>query len=234
MVINTIYGYNSLGLAGPSATSKIFALDLDEVSTFIPGGSATRQLSLSDLGTDCPQTVDPSVLATMTPDGRCNPSLVAPSAVKSWALPCNACGKFGLFDPPYAIPTLDGGLIGTTTVAKTTIEGTTSASPVASATGVTTTATATSPATATTSTTAVELPTTTSKEGANPSENTSLESSVVVTTKASPTTITTDGTTIVADPGSTTTPVVTASATKVVEGTRYFVAALLISAGFLL
>ncbi|KAK7750153.1 hypothetical protein SLS62_007902 [Diatrype stigma] len=71
MVINTIYGYNSLGRAGPAASSPIFALDLDEVSTIVPGGQgATRQLSLSDLGTDCPRSLDPSVIATKLPDAR--------------------------------------------------------------------------------------------------------------------------------------------------------------------
>lgn len=114
MVINTIYGYNSLGRAGPAASSPIFALDINQVSSIVPGEQATRQLELSDLGTDCPHSLDPSVIATKAPDGRCDPSLVAPDVVKSWALPCNACGKFGLFDPPYAVPTLGGGLIETT------------------------------------------------------------------------------------------------------------------------
>lgn len=115
MVINTIYGYNSAGRTGPSGTSVIFPLDLGQVSTMDPTMSATRQLTLNDLGTDCPQSEAPSVIATMAPNGHCDPILVAPEPVKSWALPCNACGSFGLFDPPYAIPPLYGNLVPETT-----------------------------------------------------------------------------------------------------------------------
>jgi hypothetical protein len=93
----------------------MLALSLDEVST-IYDGSLTRQLTLSDLGTDCPQTAAPSAIATMV-DSRCDPILAAPKQVSSWAYPCNACGRFGLFDPPYAVPTLTGGLVSTTTAA---------------------------------------------------------------------------------------------------------------------
>ncbi|KAK9771686.1 hypothetical protein SCAR479_11615 [Seiridium cardinale] len=152
MVINSIFGYNSLGLAGPSATNAIFALDLDEVSTIVPGVSATRQLTLNDLGTDCPQSAEPSAILTMT-DAHCDPTLVAPDVVKSWASPCNACGKFGLFDPPYAIPTIPGGLLGTTATAveSTTTEATTAAT--SAATGATATATATATTTPTTTAT---------------------------------------------------------------------------------
>ncbi len=94
MLIDTIYGYNSAGRVGPSATSTIFALDLDEVSTIVTGSNATHQLTLSDLSTDCPQSADPSAIATMAPGGRCDPVLAAPNAVKSWASPCGACGPF--------------------------------------------------------------------------------------------------------------------------------------------
>ena len=111
MVVNTIYGYNTAGRTGPSGTSVIFPLDLDEVSTIVPYASNTRQLSLSDLGTDCPQSEAPSEIATAAPDGRCDPVLVAPERVKAWASPCNACGNFGLFDPPYAVTHLTGGLV---------------------------------------------------------------------------------------------------------------------------
>ncbi|KAJ9136614.1 hypothetical protein NKR23_g9748 [Pleurostoma richardsiae] len=117
MVIPTARGTNSLGPAGPSTTSWILALDLNEVSTIVDG-TVTRQLTLSDLGTDCPQTAEPSAIATMV-DSRCDPILAAPRQVSSWAYPCNACGRFGLFDPPYAVPTVTGGLIGTTTSAQT-------------------------------------------------------------------------------------------------------------------
>ncbi|PLN80581.1 hypothetical protein BDW42DRAFT_112143 [Aspergillus taichungensis] len=109
MVVDTLAGYNTAGRAGPSGTSVVFALDLTEVSTI--QGSATQQLTLNDLGTDCPKSENPSFIATAPPDGRCRPVLAAPPAVKSWVSPCNGCGNFGLFDPPYAVPTLEGGLV---------------------------------------------------------------------------------------------------------------------------
>ncbi|KAI1399309.1 hypothetical protein F4819DRAFT_421872 [Hypoxylon fuscum] len=223
MVINTIYGYNTLGRAGPAASSPIFALDLDQVSSIVPGSGATRQLSLSDLGTDCPQSLDPSEIATKAPDGRCDPSLVAPDVVKSWALPCNACGKFGLFDPPYAVPTLDGGLIGTTTV--TPIEETTaSATPTTTpaATGASSTA-----VTATATSTPVPVPTESSAASSAESPTSTLvpvspassTSTPIPVTSGTPT-ITTSGSTTVLSPtssGSESAPttVATASATRV-------------------
>ncbi|KAJ5655340.1 hypothetical protein N7507_007290 [Penicillium longicatenatum] len=137
MVVNTIYGYNTAGRTGPSSTSVVFPLDLNQVSTIDIVNSATQQLTLNDLGTDCPQSEDPSVIATAAPNGRCDPILVAPEPVKSWASPCNACGNFGLFDPPYAVSPLAGGLVpATTTVAMTQPETTSS---VVSATDTTTT-----------------------------------------------------------------------------------------------
>jgi len=115
MLIPTAVGVNTLNqTAGPSTTSWILPLDLYEVST-IASGSITRQLTLADLGTDCPQTADPTAIATMV-DSRCDPILAAPTQVRSWAYPCNACGRFGLFDPPYAVPTLTGRLVEPTTV----------------------------------------------------------------------------------------------------------------------
>jgi hypothetical protein len=87
LVINTIYGTNSLGRAGPSGTSQVFAVDLDEVSTLDPQNQATRQLTLNDLYTNCPQSVPASVIATTIPDGHCDFSLLAPKTVKDWALP---------------------------------------------------------------------------------------------------------------------------------------------------
>lgn len=138
MVVDTLYGYNTAGRAGPSGTSLVFPLDLDQVSTIDLTNSATRQLTLNDLGTDCPQTEAPSVIATAKPNGRCDPILLAPEPVKSWASPCNACGQFGLFDPPYAVSPLTGGLVPvTTTIAMTQPE--TQTTP--SATSVDTTAT---------------------------------------------------------------------------------------------
>ncbi|KAJ5461728.1 uncharacterized protein N7458_003280 [Penicillium daleae] len=130
MVVDTLYGYNTAGRAGPSGTSVVFPLDLDQVSTIDVTNSATRQLTLNDLGTDCPQTETPSVIATAKPNGRCDPILLAPEPVKSWASPCNACGQFGLFDPPYAVSPLTGGLVPvTTTIAMTQPEVQTTPSP---------------------------------------------------------------------------------------------------------
>ncbi|KAK8066133.1 hypothetical protein PG997_012880 [Apiospora hydei] len=116
MLIPTIYGTNTIDGATvqPTATSAIWAFDLSEVSTIV-GGTATQQLSLSDLGTDCPQTAEASAIATMT-DSRCDPILAAPDKIRAWASPCAACDRFGLFDPPYAIPTVTGGLVPTTAV----------------------------------------------------------------------------------------------------------------------
>ncbi|KAI0467443.1 hypothetical protein F4859DRAFT_494437 [Xylaria cf. heliscus] len=137
LVVNTIYGTNSIGRAGPSGTSEVFAVDLDQVSTILPREQITRQLTLNDLHTDCPQSLDPDVIATTIPDGHCDFSLLAPETVKQWALPCNACGRFGLFDPPYAIPTLSGGLIATTIT--TNIDSMTSATTTSPASGATST-----------------------------------------------------------------------------------------------
>ncbi|RKU49574.1 hypothetical protein DL546_009373 [Coniochaeta pulveracea] len=109
---------NSMGAPGPSTSNWILPLDLYDVSTIYDGGSSTRQLTLSDLGTNCPQTADPTAIATMV-DSACDPVLAAPTQVRKWAYPCNACGRFGLFDPPYAVPTLTGGLV-QPTVTKTT------------------------------------------------------------------------------------------------------------------
>lgn len=115
MLIPTARGTNSIGPAGPSTTKWMLPLDLSEVSTIVDG-SITRQLTLSDLGTDCPQSADPTAIATMV-DSRCDPVLAAPKQVSSWAYPCNACGHFGLFDPPYAFPPVTGGLVLPTTSA---------------------------------------------------------------------------------------------------------------------
>lgn len=149
MIVDYLYGYNTAGRAGPSGTSVVFPLDLDQVSTIDLTNSATRQLTLNDLGTDCPQTEAPSVIATAAPNSRCDPILVAPEPVKSWASPCNACGNFGMFDPPYAVAPLTGGLVPvTTTVApqsetqttpSTTSVTETTATPVDSTTAANTT-----------------------------------------------------------------------------------------------
>ncbi|KAJ8131935.1 hypothetical protein O1611_g1687 [Lasiodiplodia mahajangana] len=188
LVINTIYGTNSLGRAGPSGTSEIFAVNLDEVSTIVPENGATQQLTLNDLHTDCPQSLDPEVIATTIPDGHCDFSLLAPQTVKQWALPCNACGRFGLFDPPYAIPPLGGGFI-ESTITTTDIETTTFASTTAPDSGPSSTiisATATSAVTRTTETSAVTHTTATSIASPTGDPTTTLPSSTpIVTASAS-------------------------------------------------
>lgn len=149
MLIPTAVGINTAGqLTGPSTTSWLLPLDLHQVSTIAPalpgatGGDITRQLTLADLGTDCPHTADPTAIATMV-DSRCDPVLAAPTQVREWAYPCNACGRFGLFDPPYAVPTLTGGLIEpTSTVVVTVVPPPTTSAGVAQ----TPTSTGTSPA----------------------------------------------------------------------------------------
>ncbi|KAK1752898.1 hypothetical protein QBC47DRAFT_49357 [Echria macrotheca] len=95
---------------GPSTSRWMLPLNLWEVSTIAYGTNMTRQLTLADLGTDCPKTADPTAIATMV-DSRCDPILAAPHQVSSWAYPCNACGRFGMFDPPYAVPALTGSLV---------------------------------------------------------------------------------------------------------------------------
>ncbi|KAF3395853.1 hypothetical protein F1880_006819, partial [Penicillium rolfsii] len=144
MVIDTMYGYNTAGRAGPSGTSLVFPLDLDQVSTIDLTNSATRQLTLNDLGTECPQTEASSVIATAKPNGRCDPILLAPDPVKSWASPCNACGQFGLFDPPYAVSPLPGGLVPVTTIIATT-QPATESTPSATSAETTATLVETSP-----------------------------------------------------------------------------------------
>lgn len=120
MFIPTAVATNTLGQpVGPATTSWMLPLRLHQVSTIVEGSNITRQLTLSDLRTDCPQTVDPTGIATL--DWRCNPVLAAPNEVKSWAWPCNACGRFGLFDPPYAVPTLTGRLVEPTSILVPTI-----------------------------------------------------------------------------------------------------------------
>ena len=128
MLIPTAVGVDLAGhRRGPSTTSWILKLDLTEVSTIV-GGTATQQLTLADLGTDCPQTADPTAIATLV-DRACDPILAAPKQVSSWAYPCNACGRLGLFDPPYAVPPVTGGLLGTTTVVTTPTTTTTVTTP---------------------------------------------------------------------------------------------------------
>ncbi|KAI6762416.1 hypothetical protein HG530_008396 [Fusarium avenaceum] len=124
MIVNTMYAENPCGPLGPSASREIFAFDLTEVSTLVPYTDdiastrrATRQLYLSDLGTRCTRSFNRTELATQTrptkdDDTRCNPFLTVPKKFKEYGYPYWLhCGiknnKFGVFDPPYAIPALD-------------------------------------------------------------------------------------------------------------------------------
>lgn len=210
MIVNTIFGYNTAGRAGPSGTSVVFALDLDQVSTMVPIESVTRQLTLNDLGTDCPQMEAASVIATAAAGGRCDPILVAPEPVKSWASPCNACGAFGLFDPPYAVPPLQGGLVPgptMTTMAQPEPQTTTSRVP------------------ATESTTTLAVTETTPDVTPIPTL-TQLSSTSSVTTSNS---VTSSSSSLGADPNPTTTPAMTASATKVAGGRACLILSLFVS-----
>ncbi|KAF4993523.1 hypothetical protein FGRMN_6452 [Fusarium graminum] len=124
MIINTMYAENPCGPLGPSAGREIFAFDLTEVSTLVPYADdtasmqrATRQLYLSDLDTHCTRSFNRTELATQKrptkdDDSRCNPFLTVPKKFKEYGYPYWLhCGirnnKFGVFDPPYAIPALD-------------------------------------------------------------------------------------------------------------------------------
>ncbi|KAH0029121.1 hypothetical protein KCU78_g3442, partial [Aureobasidium melanogenum] len=130
----------------------VFPFDLTDVSTIVPattvqtaGRLETRQLYLSDLAYDCPAS------ATTTYTGyyfqknevnRCNPRLVMPKAAKIWGFPYwKSCGvvdfKFGMYDPPGAMPTADGVLAGVTaipTMTNNAVVSTTTTSPTNKAT----------------------------------------------------------------------------------------------------
>ncbi|KAK5656837.1 hypothetical protein OQA88_4385 [Cercophora sp. LCS_1] len=142
MYIPSAQGINTAGLpTGPSTSAWMLGLPLHQVSTIF-AGNVTRQLTLADLGTDCPRTMSADPTGPVTVDGRCNPVLAAPKVVTDWAWPCNACGRFGLFDPPYAVPPLVGSLVttsvGVTTTAVTTGPTVTSAPTPTTTTGVVT------------------------------------------------------------------------------------------------
>ncbi|KAI0803625.1 hypothetical protein GGR55DRAFT_391860 [Xylaria sp. FL0064] len=211
LYISSIYGTNSLGRAGPAATNKVFPLDLGQVSTIVPGQQITQQLTLNDLYTNCPQSADPAVIATTIPDGHCDFSLVAPEPVKQWAKPCNACGRLGLFDPPYAIPPLAGGLIPGTTIT-TDVETTTLASTTAPSSGPTTTIVS-----ATTTTAATETIQTTQTAQSSQSSQT-IQTSQTGQTTETETEVTSsigDPTTTISASATSPTTIPTASATRV-------------------
>ncbi|KAH9907028.1 hypothetical protein F4778DRAFT_610125 [Xylariomycetidae sp. FL2044] len=238
MVINTIFGTNSAARTGPAAASPVFGFDLGEVSTIDADGS-TRQLTLNDLGTDCPQALPASVIATKLPDSRCDPILAAPAAIKTWARPCGACGPFGLFDPPYAVPTVTGGLFGSTTVVVPS-EPTT-------ALEATTTTPAETVVTSTTApeTTAVPETSETSASSSAPDSSSAPASSSGPASPSTPTTPSSpapdsSSTSISADPTTTTsipdftttgdpTTVPTASANRLVNGLAGLIVSLMVS-----
>lgn len=135
MIINTLTASNACGPLGPTYTDYTLSMDLTDVSTLQPFPDATaryrigdsKQLDLADLATDCPKFSDrPPDQTLILSDGgivdthpiandwnRCNPRLVMPSAMKSVGLPywrhCgNDNGRFGIFDPPGAVPPVNG------------------------------------------------------------------------------------------------------------------------------
>jgi hypothetical protein len=131
---------------GPTASDIVFAMNLADVSTLVPtnpGDNAERahrtQLTLNDLGTDCPQTADATYTGpqnwgdavkefssyTKNEFNRCNPRLAIPMAIKQYGYPywkhCNIWGnEFGWFDPPGAVPTVTGGYLPDPATATTT------------------------------------------------------------------------------------------------------------------
>ncbi|RGP69269.1 hypothetical protein FLONG3_7905 [Fusarium longipes] len=124
MIVETMYGNNPCGPLGPTFSRTIVDFDLTEVSTLVPYTDetattrrATRQLQLSDLDTHCTRSFNRTELMTQTrpvkgDDTRCNPFLTVPKKFKEKGYPYWLhCGikdnKFGIFDPPYAIPALD-------------------------------------------------------------------------------------------------------------------------------
>lgn len=225
MVVSTLYGWNDCGLLGPSTSREVFAFDLTKVSTLVPytaltqtARRATRQLYLSDLGVKCSTGFNTTALATQThpmkaDDTRCNPFLVVPAAVKQYGYPywlhCGvAHNKFGLFDPPYAIPPTDE-LIPTTTTATTDSE----TENTTAATSASTKATApTNPEATESATTASEATTTADSVNASSSEASSDDSNPQTTDPAitNPEGTSTDdatnsagGDTVIVNPGNT-------------------------------
>ncbi|KAJ5356780.1 hypothetical protein N7517_011389 [Penicillium concentricum] len=191
MVVSTLYGWNPCGLLGPSTSREVFAFDLTEVSTLVPytaldqtARRATRQLYLSDLGAHCSTDYNKTELATQThpmksDDTRCNPFLAVPVAVKRYGYPywlhCGVSNnKFGLFDPPYAIPPVDD-LVPTKPPTTTT-----SASDASETENTTAATSASTKATAPTNPEATESATTT----ANPVNPSSSDSSLETTNPA--------------------------------------------------
>ncbi|KAG9237134.1 hypothetical protein BJ875DRAFT_174735 [Amylocarpus encephaloides] len=114
---------------GPTMANKFFAFHLTDVSTLQPyaneretGPMTTRQLTLSDLYSDCPPVADTSSLSSQTHPlqgdrgYRCFPRFAIPSQIKEWGKPwwnnCEVAGEsLGLVDPPLALQTNTQGII---------------------------------------------------------------------------------------------------------------------------
>ncbi|KGO63132.1 hypothetical protein PEX2_041460 [Penicillium expansum] len=222
MVVSTLYGWNPCGLLGPSTSREVFAFDLTEVSTLVPytaltetARRATRQLYLSDLGVKCSTEYNKTELATQThpmksDDTRCNPFLVVPAAVKQFGYPYRLhCGvannKFGLFDPPYAIPPTDE-LIPTTTTATTDseTENTTAAASASTKATAPTNAEATESAT-TADATATADPVNTSSSDSSPetTESATADPESPESTSTNDASNSVGGDTVVSNPGNT-------------------------------
>lgn len=108
------------GQLGPTIANKFFAFKLDEVSTLHPypnthaqGNMVPRQLQLSDLYSDCPETADYSSLSSQSHPVigdrgyRCFPRFKIPDQLleggKPWWNKCRVLDiEMGLVDPPIA------------------------------------------------------------------------------------------------------------------------------------
>jgi hypothetical protein len=135
MIVETIWGWNdkckSSAALGPTFTSQILGFDLTDVNTFYSDPAITerwqvRPLTLNDLAINCANATagDPEA-TTIDP---CNPRLQIPIALKRlgypyWAHCGNVDNRFGLFDPPGAIPALDGDFVPVVSTTETSTPG---------------------------------------------------------------------------------------------------------------
>ncbi|EMR84743.1 hypothetical protein BcDW1_6599 [Botrytis cinerea BcDW1] len=179
MVINTLSGYNSCGQVGPTMSNVVISLDPSDVSTIALYTASDQQvnttpaalLTLNDIISGC-STVTMTEASTngaiqnphaMANDyNRCFPALAIPTAqIESLGLPYyRHCGqdnaRFGLFDPPGAVPPVNGLLPVTsaTSATSTSIPASTAQSPSPNQPSKTSTVNSSS----STSTSAVQVP----------------------------------------------------------------------------
>ncbi|TEY40356.1 hypothetical protein BOTCAL_0436g00060 [Botryotinia calthae] len=179
MVINTLSGYNSCGQVGPTMSNVVISLDPSDVSTIALYTASDQQvnttpaalLTLNDIISGC-STVTMTEASTngaiqnphaMANDyNRCFPALAIPTAqIESLGLPYyRHCGqdnaRFGLFDPPGAVPPVNGLLPVTsaTPATSTSIPASTAQSPSPNQPSKTSTVNSSS----STSTSAVQVP----------------------------------------------------------------------------